>query len=117
MVQKNNDDDATWESSIGWDHPLVVAGLVPGHLLRDAFGYSIGGWSEWVNCHPRLYRLMKRRPWFHLETFVAWVADATNADDLPPSEEPKTNGRKKPIPAQPGHNRTEGKRRAKPAKD
>lgn len=86
---KNESDlpsETDWELSIGWDHPLVKAGFVPGHLLRQAFGYSRGGWSMWVSNHPELVKTMNRQPWFNLARFIEWTGSPSNANDLPPTE-------------------------------
>lgn len=76
------------EKMVGWDHPLVKAGFIPGHLLREAFGYSQNRWSAWVTEHSHLVKTINRLPWFHIDTFMAWAASPENADDLPPVEEP-----------------------------
>lgn len=114
MAKKNDEDEIAWERSIGWDHPLVKAGLVPGHLLRESFGYAPAAWSEWTNSHQHLCKLLRRRPWFHLESLVAWFADPRNQDDLPSDEPTKTNGRQRAKPAQPRHNPKGVKGGAKP---
>ena len=72
-----------WELSVGWDHPMVKAGFWPGHLLRQTFGYAETGWKQWCKEHPQLIKRINQRPWFHLDTFLAWAAAPENADDLP----------------------------------
>lgn len=77
---------AAWEASIGWDHPLVKRGIVPGHLLREAFAFERSGFSGWVSRHQHLSVPINRRPWFHLDRVAAWIADPVNSGDLPDAE-------------------------------
>jgi hypothetical protein len=81
-----NQSDCESTSVVTWDHPLVKAGFVPGYLLREAFGYSDGGWSLWVSNHLFLVKRMNREPWFNLARFIEWTAQPENAGDLPPVE-------------------------------
>jgi hypothetical protein len=101
VKKSSNESEVETESAVTWDHPLCKAGFVPGHLLRQAFGYSRCGWSLWVSHHPQLVKTMNRQPWFNLQVFIAWTAQPENAGDLPPTDEPKPTRAKK---AQRGHN-------------
>lgn len=88
MQRKNGSEtsEADWELSVTWDHPLVRAGFVPGHLLRESFGYSVSGWSKWVSDHSELVKPMNRRPWFNLAKFIEWTSRPENANNLPPTD-------------------------------
>jgi hypothetical protein len=103
MPEKKSSNEIEFgaESAVTWDHPLVKAGFVPGHLLRQAFGYSVNGWSAWVSQHPQLVKTMNRQAWFNLEVFIAWTASPSNASDLPPTDNQKPVEAKK---AQRRHN-------------
>lgn len=82
-------EDATtlWERSIGWDHPLVIAGLWPEHLLRQAFGCSAKTFKKFADSAPSLAREIKERRWYHRDTFIAWFAGASDP-------QPKSQGQR-----------------------
>src|SRR5690606_24802975 len=101
-------EDATtlWERSVGWDHPLVIAGLWPEHLLRQAFGCSAKTFKKFADNAPSLSREVKERRWYHRETFIAWFADPGNvlASESPRTKRPAAQG-KRSNRGQPGDNR------------
>lgn len=111
MSEKKTDEENDWELSVGWDHPLVKAGLWPEHLLRQSFGYARTGMYQWCKEHQFLAKKINQRYWFHIDKFMEWAA--SNDDDLPPMAPaggPSTNPAspsakgKKGKPAQRGNN-------------
>lgn len=73
MSEKKNDKN-DWELSVGWDHPLVKAGLWPEHLLRQAFGYERTAMYQWCKDHQHLAKKINQRYWFHIDKFLEWAA-------------------------------------------
>lgn len=88
-----------WEASVGWDHPLVMRGIVPGHLIRETLGPTKGTWNNWVSEHRYMTVNFFGRAWFDLELFHQWFAKQIALD---PKPEPARPIDKK---AQPRHNR------------
>ena len=80
---------------LDWHHPIVKHGLVPGHLIKELFGYSDAYWPKWIAQHPELYQTVNGAHWFCLDAVKDWVASTKNENQ---SQNSKSRSRRNRVP-------------------
>lgn len=70
--KKPSPQTLAWEASVGWDHPLVKAGIVPEHLIRDFFGWSRTKTWQWCRDNADIVHRNNRRSWIWIDDLIDW---------------------------------------------
>ena len=84
---------------LDWHHPIVKHGLVPGHLIKELFGYSDAYWPKWIAQHPELYQTVNGAHWFCLDAVKDWVASTKNENHNPQNENVDFESRQTQCPS------------------